>query len=196
MTHTSTAYLTHPFGIQEFVLHVDDLAFWLFATGVFEKGVHDAAQSIKNIEVTEVPKSGQSEKLCERVPYKRVYFVNCIIIFASFVFFWVRQFQVYYVGCSSVSVTFGDDTWEGTRVRSDGTERTLLYSYFSGEYKIDGKHDGYLRYEERNKEDGAKFTKVVPAEIIYCRKLKSWVFTHREIVKSTSNEIAEEVRIE
>ena len=178
MTHTSTAYLTHPFGIQEFVLHVDDLAFWLFATGVFGKGLQDAAQSIKKIEVTEVPKSGQSEKLCERVPYKRVYFVNCIIIFASFVFFWVRQFQVYYVGCSSVSVTFGDDTWEGTRVRSDGTERTLLYSYFSGVYEIDGIHDGHPRYVERNKDDGTEFPDVVPAEIIYCRKLKSWVFTH------------------
>jgi len=41
--------------------------------------------------------------------------------------------------------------------------------------------NGYPRFVEQNKVDGSPYEQVIPAEIIYCSDLGSWVFWHPNI---------------
>ena len=54
-----------------------------------------------------------------------------------------------------------------------------------------GTHDGRPRYIERNKERGAAYAHVIPAEIIYCQDIAAWVFKHDHI--QTSLDVDNEV---
>jgi hypothetical protein len=51
-----------------------------------------------------------------------------------------------------------------------------------------GTHDGRPRYVERNKENGGAFKQVIPAEIIFCKKIEAWVFRHKNIRTSLDND--------
>lgn len=56
-------------------------------------------------------------------------------------------------------------TWEEARIKSDNTERLLIYSHFNGIYEEEGHYNNRPRYVERNKEKGVPFKRTVPAEI-------------------------------
>ena len=49
-------------------------------------------------------------------------------------------------------------------------------------------HEHRPKYTEMNKEDGDPFQTTVPAEIIYCSEIESWVFQHRNIRTSLNEE--------
>lgn len=53
---------------------------------------------------------------------------------------------------------------------------------------VKGTHDGRPRYVERNKENGGAYTQVIPAEIIYCKKIDAWVFRHENIRTSLNDD--------
>jgi hypothetical protein len=44
--------------------------------------------------------------------------------------------------------------------------------------------NGYPRFVEQNKVDGSPYKEIIPAEIIYCLDIKSWVFWHPNIKTS------------
>lgn len=52
-------------------------------------------------------------------------------------------------------------------------------------------HHGRPRYVERNKVDGAPFKHehgIIPAEIVYCQVIESWVFRHDDIRTSNTED--------
>ena len=52
-------------------------------------------------------------------------------------------------------------------------------------------HHGRPRYVERNKVDGAPFKRehgIIPAEIVYCQVIESWVFRHDDIRTSNTED--------
>ena len=182
---------------QEFVLHVDDLAFWISKSGIFGRKLQGATDNIYQLEVEESPaptSASTSPKKCRSgFSVKPFYFVNFLFVFLPLATLWIRQEQGLY-GCNSISIKFPEPaTWDGAIVKVNGISesRTLLYSSFNGVYKKDRKHDGYPRYVEQNKENGEPFTLTIGAVIIYCRDLESWVFTHQDIYKSIGVDVAE-----
>ena len=61
---------------------------------------------------------------------------------------------------------------------------------FAGIYVQHGTVSQRPRYVERNKESGAPFETTVPAEIIYCDLISSWVLTHPNIESGFEGEHA------
>ena len=53
-------------------------------------------------------------------------------------------------------------------------------------------HDSRPKYVERNKEWGEEFNHIVPAEIIYCDDIESWVFRHQHIRTANTTKQQEE----
>ena len=89
----------------------------------------------------------------------------------------------------TISVTFDEDIWERAYVRlpnSSLEKRLLIYSYFNGVYE--GEKSCVFSYIEWNIlffSDFSPFnSSVTAAEIIYCDKIGSWVFTHPFITAS------------
>ena len=63
-------------------------------------------------------------------------------------------------------------------------ERTLIYSYFNGEYEITGRDQlGYPIYTEMNKNTGEPYQETIGAQIVYCEEEEAWIFTHELITK-------------
>ena len=56
-----------------------------------------------------------------------------------------------------------------------------------------GLVNGYPRFVEQNKVDGHPYKEVIPAEIIYCSDIGSWVFWHPNIKTSPPNKPEYEV---
>lgn len=55
-------------------------------------------------------------------------------------------------------------------------------------YKFNGTHNGRPKYTEQNKEDGDEFKSTIPAEIIYCADIESWVFRHPNITTALTDD--------
>eukprot|EP00984_Skeletonema_dohrnii_P035952 scaffold36362_cov155-Skeletonema_dohrnii-CCMP3373.AAC.6 len=112
-------------------------------------------------------------------------------------------------GCRSLLVNLGDGLWENAWVQLDKQcsvdadcnnsnqrcyrekkeafcyeNRLLIYSHFNGYYNHKGMKGERPRYVEMNKESGDPFKTTVPAEIVYCREIESWVFRHPKIRSS------------
>ena len=54
--------------------------------------------------------------------------------------------------------------------------------------------NGFPRFVEQNKVRGEPYEEIIPAEIIYCSDIKSWVFWHPNINTSPPNKPENEVR--
>lgn len=120
---------------------------------------------------------------------KAAYFFNLALLIAGTQLLGARQTEFYF-HCQSVSVTFGDEVWENAYVTNhtnpslETKQRTLIYSYFNGVYKITGRNDfGYPIYTEMNKNAGDDYQETVGAEIVYCEAEEAWVFQHKYISK-------------
>jgi len=110
-----------------------------------------------------------------------------VVGIASLAFVTIMQYHGKY-RCDSVSVSFGDAMWEEAYVNEEANPQLLIYSHFNGIYKEIGSHDGKPKYVEQNKEDGDAFKTTVPAEIIYCQEIESWVFRHPNITTAEGTE--------
>jgi hypothetical protein len=60
-------------------------------------------------------------------------------------------------------------------------------------YFYKGIVNGFPRFVEQNKVQGEPYEEVIPAEIIYCSDLGSWVFWHPNIKTSPPNKPDNEV---
>ena len=68
----------------------------------------------------------------------------------------------------------------------------LLTTHHSFTYDT-GLVNGFPRFVEQNKVDGHPYKEVIPAEIIYCSDIGSWVFWHPNIKTSPPNKPEYEV---
>lgn len=131
---------------------------------------------------------------------KAAYFFNLAFLLAGSIIVGSRQ-DAYVYHCNSVSVAFGGQVWETAYVMNQSDingpseERTLVYSYFNGIYKITGRDIlGYPIYTEMNKITGDTYENRTGAEIVYCQAEGAWVFRHKDISKQ--NELVDdEVRV-
>ena len=120
---------------------------------------------------------------------KATYFFNLAFLLGGTILVGTRQ-DAYVYHCNSVSVAFGDQVWETayvtnqTDIHGPPEERTLVYSYFNGIYKITGRDIlGYPIYTEMNKITGDTYENRTGAEIAYCQAEEAWVFRHKDISK-------------
>jgi len=120
---------------------------------------------------------------------KAAYFVNFALLMMGTRLLGSRQ-QEFVYHCQSVTITFGDEVWENAYVTNhtnpsqDTKQRTLIYSYFNGVYKItDSDSRGRPIYTEMNKNVGDRYQETVGAQIVYCEDEEAWVFQHKYIAK-------------
>lgn len=120
---------------------------------------------------------------------KASYFVNSLILLSGTVYVNKKQSAQRY-HCESLTVMFGDEVFENAYVTDLAVQSqprktsTLVYSYFNGVYKIDGRDDnGYPIYTEMNKVSGNKYNETVGAEFVYCKEEEAWIFRHKAISK-------------
>mmetsp|Transcript_21224 Transcript_21224/g.42271 ORF Transcript_21224/g.42271 Transcript_21224/m.42271 type:complete len:529 (+) Transcript_21224:97-1683(+) len=184
----------------EFVQKLDDVAFDVAKKDLLGKQLCDATSveykmmrveawhEIKAIVQAKEDRysiNAKTRKRGFRHLLKAVYFINLAGLLTGVVIIGEKQNRGYY-RCNSVNVNFGDNVWENAVVLN-GTngsyQTTLVYSYFNGIYEVEGNHDGYPRFVERNKVDGSAFENVIGAEIKYCKKEEAWVFMHQDIGK-------------
>lgn len=146
-----------------------------------------------------------------------VYFLNAAVVLIGLGIITVAQKQGRF-RCNTVTVLFSEEIWQDAHVLlDDGSieDRLLIYSYFNGNYKgghrmfllamflemklahtqylctilEQGSFNGYPRFVEQNKNDGTSFGEsVIPAEIIYCDSIGSWVLAHPRILTSPDGE--------
>jgi len=127
---------------------------------------------------------------CKRI-IRFIFYMNMLVMLAGLAYVSVTQDTGEY-RCKSISVAFGDDVWEGAWVIKEGEEpedRLLIYSHFNGIYVEEtlslkenlASVEDRPMFTERNKEDGDRFQKTVPAEFMYCEDIEAWVFRHPQI---------------
>ena len=63
-----------------------------------------------------------------------------------------------------------------------------MFAYFNGVYEKNGTHAGRPVYQERRKFDRSKYEDRIPAEIKYSDDDGAWIFTHKDIRKSESDD--------
>lgn len=167
---------------------LDDIAFQLATMDVFGKRLKRAAT--KKCFRAEFPHQSLGRAKGLSIVLKTAYFFNLLVFFTLLSALSVRQKQGCF-NCKSITVTFGNDIWEEAVVTTmkDYNETMLVYSFFNGVYQQQGTQDGRPVYIEQNKFDNTPYHDKVPAEIKYCKKLQAWVFTHKNIRKSTSDEV-------
>ncbi|KAL7483355.1 hypothetical protein ACHAW6_009005 [Cyclotella cf. meneghiniana] len=169
-----------------FVEMLDDISFHLATMDVFGKRLKRA--TTKACFREEFPHQSLGRGRGLSIVLKTVYFFNLLVFFTLLSALTVRQEQGYF-NCKSITVTFGNDIWEEAVVTTmKDNETMLVYSFFNGVYQQKGTQDGRPVYIEQNKFDNTPYHDKVPAEIKYCKKLQAWVFTHKDIRKSTSDE--------
>jgi len=191
----------------EFVENIDDTAYALGKRGFFGRAILMAANQKQDLEIsgergmTGVTESASERRLSfsgliasnNRVNHlvRFVYFLNATIVLVGLGIIANNQDHGEY-RCKRVTVLFDEEIWEKAYVRvPDGNfeKRLLIYSYFNGIYQEEDSYDGYPRYVEQNKNDGTPFgPSVRGAEIIYCRAIRSWVFTHPDILTTPPEE--------
>ncbi len=103
---------------------------------------------------------------------KAVYFINLASLLTGVIIIGEKQKSGDF-RCNSVNVNFGDSVWENAIILDEEGQQNrtapLVYSYFNGIYEMDGSHDGYPKFVERNKVDGTPYQEVIGAEIKYCK---------------------------
>jgi len=70
---------------------------------------------------------------------------------------------------------------------------SLIHTNISTASTNKGFVNGFPRFVEQNKVDGQPFQEVIPAEVIYCSDIGSWVFWHPNIKTSPPNKPEYEV---
>jgi len=174
----------------EFVEGVDDIIYELCKRGFFGRKLRTVTNQTFSYEppgTEEKDKSGRMARFsvwCRRT-IRVIYYMNMAAMIAMLLYVNLTQ-NVGAYRCRSLSVTFGDEVWEGAVVVRDGMDpedRLLIYSHFNGIYREDGTVNGRPKYVEMNKEDGDPFQRADPgpAEIIYCEDIEAWVFRHARI---------------
>jgi hypothetical protein len=164
----------------------DDILFNLFKRGFFGRSLRVATNNKHHIICSTRIEDRRTRRWYKRL-IRAIYCVNMIIGMSVLTATSVKQRQGAY-RCNSVMVDFGDAAWEQATVAQEDKKRLLIYSHFNGIYEEEGKpfhfstmtavtsrhlamflttgrHDGRPRYVERNKEDGAAFKEITPAEI-------------------------------
>jgi hypothetical protein len=177
----------------QFISQLDDIAFALAKMDVFGKRMQRACTArLFNVGFRKVKfKRARRASLC----LKSVYFANIAVFIVLLTAKTIGQ-QRGYFQCHKIVVDLGDGVWEDpVMVRfppsMEGTNFTLVFSYFNGVYEQDGTYRGRPVYKERRKFDNGPFDSsfwVVPAEIRYSNTGNFWVFTHPWIRKSGSAE--------
>lgn len=119
---------------------------------------------------------------------KSLYFINFGLFLTGMIVVSIRQSGGYYQ-CNSITAELGDEVWDAARGLNPQTgeyeDFTLVFSYFSGAYVLDGYRAGRPVYKEMRKFDRQPYDSniVVPAEISYCQEIRSWVLRHDNIRK-------------
>lgn len=196
----------------EFVENVDDIIYELCKRGFFGKNLRIVTNQNYSYEppgTEEKDKSGRMARFsvwCRRT-IRIIYYMNMAAMLAMLLYVNLTQ-NVGNYRCKSLSVTFGDEVWEGALVMHDGMDpedRLLIYSHFNGIYVEGSRINGRPSYIEMNKEDGDPFQRKDPgpAEIMYCEDIEAWVFRHSRIrtmvnvnVKENNTEEKEKVENE
>mmetsp|Transcript_20385 Transcript_20385/g.58971 ORF Transcript_20385/g.58971 Transcript_20385/m.58971 type:complete len:591 (-) Transcript_20385:139-1911(-) len=186
----------------QFVENVDDVVYGLCKRGFFGRVLRIATNNTHIIRCSS-SNQGRAVRRWSKRLIRFVYFANILTLLAVLAYLSERQRMGQY-RCESVSVNFGGAMWEDAHVLGEDKPRLLIYSHFNGFYVEDGSHDRRPRYVEMNKEDGDKFagttdgvcadgskTCTVPAEIIYCEKIESWVLRHGKIRTSNNTDTPE-----
>lgn len=167
----------------EFLENIDDIIFELSKRGFFGRKLRVATNRSHCIK-------GSKESRAFRRWTKRfirfIYIFNICLGVALLTFATIKQREGAY-RCNTVHVDFGDAVWEEAYVTTgvEKGKRLLLYSHFNGIYEEEGRHDGKPMYIERNKEEGSEFKRTIPAEIVYCQDIESWVFRHKYVTTSS-----------
>jgi len=179
----------------QFIQHLDNVAFSLAKMSMLSASMK--AATTRRYFRTEFKRSnpGQSGKSFFFVV---IYLLNLSGLLGGMIYVSMKQANGDYQ-CKSITAKFREDIWRNALVVSSGgyEERTLMYSYFNGEYVQDGNmHDGRPIYIERRKFDGTEFdttlpsknllntTVKIPAKFQYCSSIRAWVFMHDNIRKS------------
>jgi len=192
----------------EFVQKIDDTAFALAKRGFFGKNMLIATNKAYNLQISwshrpALNRSGSSASerrlaflgmIAHNNRVNRVvrlmYFLNSAIVLVGLGYITAKQNKGQY-RCKTISIVFDEEIWEDAFVRlADGRydEKLLIYTHFNGIYKENGKHEGYPRYVEQNKNNGKPYNPpVFGAEIVYCNELGSWVFRHPNITTTPND---------
>ncbi|KAL7551942.1 hypothetical protein ACHAWF_015151 [Thalassiosira exigua] len=165
----------------KFVEKIDDVIFELS-----KRGLQVAANNEHHIECSR--QSHTCRKWTKRF-IRSIYIFNIALGIGALVYFSEEQKAGAY-RCNSVTVSFGDAIWEDAYVKNGDKmeKRLLIFSHFNGIYVEEETDGDRPRYVERNKEDGDRFIKQIPAEIMYCDEIESWVFNHPDIKTSNPKE--------
>lgn len=121
--------------------------------------------------------------------------MNLVILYAGFIYV-TRKQKTSQFQCQRLSISFADNVWSEALVRTKGggiEERVLMYSSFSGTYKLEtdgakletdgARVVGRPVYVEQNKRDGDPFQEKNPARFMYCKEEEAWVFVHDRILQ-------------
>mmetsp|Transcript_16833 Transcript_16833/g.27649 ORF Transcript_16833/g.27649 Transcript_16833/m.27649 type:complete len:517 (+) Transcript_16833:850-2400(+) len=193
----------------EFVESIDDVVFQLCRRGFFSRRLKIAANQNHAIQCSSSSGTRRLRKWSNRI-IRFVYAAIMIGMCVGLSYITAQQPTGEY-GCTSIVVRFGDEVWEDSwvtlvdkmcSVDSDCSQkcfqgfchekRLLIYSHFNGLYVMDGTVAERPRYVEMNKEKGNPFKDTIPAEIIYCEDIESWVFFHPRILTALDSEDSNE----
>ena len=165
----------------------DDVIFELCRRGFFGRNLR---VSTHNLPCIETSREGHALRKWTKRGVRFVYFMNMCVAIGGLSYLTNHQRNGAY-RCQDFTVSFGDDIWEDAWIINENGEpeqRLLVFAHFNGIYRENGMHDHRPKYTEMNKEDGDPFQTTVPAEIIYCSEIESWVFQHRNIRTSLNEE--------
>lgn len=163
----------------EFVQRLDDVAFALARKDMLGRGLlaatsveyrvlkREAWKAVSRSEVLRQGDGGESgdshrhhrhhpkpRRIRCRWILKATYAINIMGLVTGVILIGEKQKQGDYL-CNNLSINFGGRIWENALVRNrtdptqEPQQKTLVYSYFNGVYKLNGTHDGYPKYTEQ-----------------------------------------------
>jgi hypothetical protein len=197
----------------EFVESIDDVIYQLCRRGFFSRRLKVAANQGHVLKCSSSRNARRIRKWSKRF-IRAIYFSSAIAMVIGLSYITHEQMLGAY-GCRSLIMMFGDGVWENAWVMLDKQcsvdadcnnknqmcysgdglcyeKRLLIYSHFNGYYNQNGSVGERPRYVEMNKESGDPFKTTIPAELVYCQDIESWVLTHPKIRTSLNPDKANE----